>query len=58
MVVDLPEPATGQLNRFYTQEFFQEVRRLLKEGGILSLGLPQTCYAAALLALTGIVLLL
>ncbi len=40
VVVDLPEPATGQLNRFYTQEFFQEVRRLLKEEGVLSLGVP------------------
>jgi len=40
IIVDLPEPATGQLNRFYTQEFFWEVRRLLKGEGILSLGVP------------------
>lgn len=40
VIVDLPEPSTGQLNRFYTQEFFREVESILKEGGILSLGLP------------------
>jgi len=40
IIVDLPEPATGQLNRFYTQEFFQEVHDILKEGGVFSFGLP------------------
>jgi spermidine synthase len=40
IIVDLPEPSTGQLNRFYTQEFFQEVRDALDERGIFSLGLP------------------
>ena len=40
IIVDLPEPATGQLNRFYTQEFFWEVHDILREGGILSFGLP------------------
>ncbi|MFQ6059316.1 MAG: hypothetical protein ACE5MB_10620 [Anaerolineae bacterium] len=40
IIVDLPEPYTGQLNRFYTREFFEEVRAILNEGGILSLGLP------------------
>jgi spermidine synthase len=40
VIVDLPEPSTGQLNRFYTQEFFREVERVLNEGGIFSLGLP------------------
>ncbi len=40
IVVDLPEPATGQLNRFYTLEFFREVRALLAEEGVFSLGLP------------------
>ncbi len=40
VILDLPEPFTGQLNRFYTQEFFREVENILKEGGILSLGLP------------------
>ena len=40
IILDLPEPATGSLNRFYTREFFEEVRLLLKPEGILSLGLP------------------
>jgi spermidine synthase len=40
IVLDLPEPATGQLNRFYTQEFFGEVRAILSPGGVFALGLP------------------
>lgn len=40
VILDLPEPSTGALNRFYTEEFFQEVRAVLKPGGVLSLRLP------------------
>jgi spermidine synthase len=40
IILDLPEPSTGQLNRFYTLEFFQEVQRILKPDGVFSLGLP------------------
>jgi spermidine synthase len=40
VILDLPEPSTGQLNRFYTVEFFREVRQILKPGGVFSLGLP------------------
>jgi spermidine synthase len=40
VILDLPEPSTGQLNRFYTMEFFREVRGVLKDGGVFSLGLP------------------
>ena len=40
IVLDLPEPATGQLNRFYTQEFFTEVQAILAPGGVFALGLP------------------
>jgi len=40
VIVDLPEPSTGQLNRLYTLEFFQEVRSVLAPGGILSISLP------------------
>lgn len=40
IVLDLPEPATGQLNRFYTQEFFTEVEAILAPGGVFALGLP------------------
>ncbi len=40
VILDLPEPATGALNRFYTQEFFEEVGAVLNPGGIFALGLP------------------
>jgi len=39
ILVDLPEPATAQLNRFYTLEFFEEVHTALRQGGVLSFGL-------------------
>ncbi|NIM92131.1 MAG: hypothetical protein GTO18_00235 [Anaerolineales bacterium] len=40
IILDLPEPSTGTLNRFYTEEFFTEVRDILQPAGIFSLGLP------------------
>jgi spermidine synthase len=40
VVMNVSEPATGSLNRFYTVEFFEEVRRLLGEGGMVTLSLP------------------
>jgi len=40
VILDLPEPSTGALNRFYTLEFFAQVRAALAPGGIFSLGLP------------------
>jgi spermidine synthase len=40
VILDLPEPATGALNRFYTHEFFSEIRAILNPGGLLALGLP------------------
>ena len=36
VVVNLPEPQTAQLNRFYTREFFRETRARLSPGGLLS----------------------
>jgi spermidine synthase len=38
-IVDLPDPSTSQLNRYYTAEFFAEARRALKPGGVLAFGL-------------------
>jgi spermidine synthase len=35
VIVDLPDPTTSQLNRFYTAEFYDEVRRILTPGGVL-----------------------
>ena len=42
VILDLPEPATGAINRFYTREFFTEARTILSPGGILALGLPSS----------------
>jgi spermidine synthase len=36
VIVALPDPATAQINRFFTHEFFQETRRVLLPGGLLS----------------------
>jgi spermidine synthase len=36
IIVNLPDPQTAQLNRFYTLEFFQEAAQKLARGGILS----------------------
>lgn len=34
IIVDLPDPATAVLNRFYTREFFREASALLRPGGV------------------------
>jgi spermidine synthase len=36
LIVNLPEPQTAQLNRFYTLEFFQEVASKLTPAGVFS----------------------
>jgi spermidine synthase len=41
VVVDVPEPSTSQINRFYTAEFFGEVKRVLSREGVLSFSLGQ-----------------
>jgi spermidine synthase len=41
VILDLPPPATAQLNRFYTAEFFQEIHRALAAGGVVAFGLAQ-----------------
>lgn len=40
VLMDLPPPASLQLNRFYTAEFFQHVKACLKPGGVFSFSLP------------------
>ncbi len=42
VLVNLPDPMTAQLNRFYTVEFFQEARRITLPRGILSLSLTSS----------------
>ena len=38
IVVTVGDPDTAQINRFYTEEFFQEARGKLTPGGVLCLG--------------------
>lgn len=40
VLLNLPMPSNLQLNRFYTQEFFQRIKSALTEGGIFSFSLP------------------
>ncbi|MFP4085176.1 MAG: hypothetical protein ACLFUL_00140 [Desulfobacteraceae bacterium] len=39
VIMDLPEPHTFQINRFFTDEFFASAKRILKEGGVFSLNM-------------------
>jgi spermidine synthase len=39
ILVDVPDPQTAQLNRFYTAEFFRSAREHLAPGGLLALQL-------------------
>lgn len=40
IILNLPEPATAQVNRYYTREFFLEARKKLNPGGVLSFSVP------------------
>jgi len=39
VIIDLPEPTTAQINRYYTTQFFEEVKQILNKDGILSFSL-------------------
>ncbi|MFQ6098390.1 MAG: fused MFS/spermidine synthase, partial [Armatimonadota bacterium] len=39
VIVNVPDPSTAMLNRFYTEEFFREVARALRPRGIVSVSL-------------------
>jgi spermidine synthase len=39
VIADLPDPSTSQINRFYTQEFFKEVKRTLTPDGVVCFSL-------------------
>jgi spermidine synthase len=39
VLVDVPDPSTSRINRFYTREFFAEVACRLEPGGVLSISL-------------------
>ena len=40
VLLNLPEPSTAVVNRFYTMEFFREVKTAMQQKGILCLSLP------------------
>ena len=42
VVLNLPQPSTASINRFYTTEFFGEVKKVLKKHGILSISIAQS----------------
>ena len=42
VITHLGDPYTAQLNRYYTVEFFEEVKKVLNEGGIFSFALSSS----------------
>ena len=42
IIINLPDPSTAMLNRYYTVDFFQEVKRILKAGGLLVIGVSSS----------------
>ncbi len=42
IILELPEPANAQVNRFYTREFFRLARARLSASGILAFRLPSS----------------
>jgi spermidine synthase len=42
IIVNLPDPFTAQLNRFYTLQFFREAKNILSPDGLLSLGVTSS----------------
>jgi spermidine synthase len=39
VIVNLPDPVNGLINRYYTKEFFAEAKKILKKDGVLSVRL-------------------
>jgi spermidine synthase len=39
VIMDLPDPSTAQINRFYTDEFFKELKGTIAKGAVVSLKL-------------------
>jgi len=42
VLVNMPDPATAQLNRFYTLEFLQDMKKILNPGAVISLSLQSS----------------
>jgi spermidine synthase len=41
-IIDVPDPSTAMLNRFYTREFFSEVKDVLQPGGVVVTGISSS----------------
>jgi len=41
-IIDVPDPSTAMLNRFYTREFFSEVKDVLRPGGVAVTGISSS----------------
>lgn len=39
VIIDLPDPSTAQINRFYTIEFFNELKKVLNNNAVVSISL-------------------
>ncbi|MBN2612689.1 MAG: fused MFS/spermidine synthase [Bacteroidales bacterium] len=42
VIINLPDPVTAQINRYYTIDFFREIKSNLNHGGIVAFGLSST----------------
>lgn len=42
IVINVPDPSSAQLNRFFTLQFFHEVRNALQENGVAGISLSST----------------
>lgn len=42
VIIQMPSPTSAQVNRFYTLEFFRELKGKLNPGAMVSFGLPST----------------
>jgi spermidine synthase len=42
VLINLPDPSTAQLNRFYTVEFLHQVKNCMNKNGIMALNMPST----------------
>ncbi|MBS3818625.1 fused MFS/spermidine synthase [bacterium] len=40
IILNLPQPTTAQINRFYTEEFFLKIKKRLSSNGIFSYSIP------------------
>jgi spermidine synthase len=57
VLINLPEPSTLLINRFYTQEFFAELKRILNPDAVISESLPTTSdYVSKTAAVTNSIL--